>query len=95
MTETAKKTKREKIDAYWKKKRETVRHDEVVGGGSFVFRRDKSDGRLVFPSVPFEHPTLDSAIIEAQRLAKEFPGETFCVVGQVATTDDPYLDQLK
>lgn len=64
---------------------------EVVGGGYIVFRRGKKWGRVRITGKdwmkffqPFEWPTEDAALLEAERLAKKHPGEKFCVFQQVA-----------
>lgn len=59
---------------------------EVVGGGFIVFRRHRDSGRVAAPSdgLPFEHPTLEAATLEAARLADKHPGKRFCVFTQVA-----------
>lgn len=55
------------------------RPGEVVGGGTFIFRR--GDGtRRVRPSMwPYEHGSVESAKVEAERLARAFPGYRFDV----------------
>lgn len=65
---------------------------EVVGGGYVVFRRGKKWGRIRIKTEavkswffsPFEWPTEDDAIREADRLSKKHPGEKFCVFKQVS-----------
>lgn len=51
------------------------RRNEKVGGGHFVFRRGGRTGRIktghiVHGALPFEHPDIDSARTEAERLQK-------------------------
>ncbi|MEZ2132522.1 MULTISPECIES: hypothetical protein [unclassified Sinorhizobium] len=58
------------------------RKNEKLGGGVFVFRRGRA-GRIHPTTWPFEHPTEDSAIVEAGRLAK-MTGDTFEVYSRVA-----------
>lgn len=62
-----------------------VRNKECVGGGYFVFRRGKKTGRIGIrlKTMPFEHPSLESAQAEAARLASLNPGEVFKVFHQV------------
>lgn len=58
---------------------------EKIGAGYFVFRRHKRSGRIA-PNprgVPFEHETAEAAMLEAGRLADQFPGETFEVFRSV------------
>lgn len=59
---------------------------EVVGGGFVVFRRHRDSGRVAAPhdGLPFEHPSIEAATMEAARLADKFPGRRFCVFRQVA-----------
>ena len=59
---------------------------EVVGGGFVIFRRSTDTGRIR-PSntFPFEHPSMEAAQAEADRLTKANPGETFAVFQQVST----------
>ncbi len=61
------------------------RNGEEVGGGHFVFRRGDSTGRIRPCMWPFEHPSYDSALVEAARLHKEHGGtfEVFVRVGRV------------
>lgn len=61
------------------------RDHETIGGGHFVFRRTKNTGRIRAPEWPFEHPTLDAAQAERDRLAEKFPGENFVVISQAAS----------
>jgi hypothetical protein len=60
------------------------RAGEKVGGGWFVFRRGRRTGRIRPSNFPFEHPTQESAMLEARRLAYAHPGLRFCVIGQFA-----------
>lgn len=65
------------------------RHNELIGGGYFVFKRGGRTGRIktgniVRGKMPFEHPTLDSAMTEANRL-QSIHGGTYDVFGRVAT----------
>ena len=59
------------------------RKGEKIGGGWFVFRRGKKTGRIGTRqnTMPFEHPTEESAFIEAKRLAALHPGEKYSVFG--------------
>lgn len=65
-----------------KHSRPSPRRNEKIGGGHFVFRRGR-EGRVHPNQWPFEHPTDDSAIAEAGRLAK-MTGDTFEVYSRVA-----------
>ncbi|MAM60827.1 MAG: hypothetical protein CMH11_04990 [Maritimibacter sp.] len=56
-----------------------TREGESIGGGYIVFRRGGGTGRIRCPEYPFEHPTFEAAINERDRLAAQFPGETFQV----------------
>lgn len=60
------------------------RYNEQVGGGYFVFRRHPTEGRVFPAKMPFEHPSLDSAMAEASRL-QSLHGGTYDVFGRVAT----------
>lgn len=67
------------------------RDGEMIGGGFFVFRRGKTTGRIsrgALNTLPFEHPTLDAATAEADRLAGLYPGETFAVFQQYSLHPD-------
>ncbi len=66
------------------------RNGEEVGGGHFVFRRGDSTGRIRPCMWPFEHPSYDSALVEAARLHSEHGGtyDVLSVCGQVSTTPD-------
>lgn len=60
-----------------------ARPGEEIGGGYFVFRRGKRTNRIRPPAFySFEHPSLESALAEANRLAADRPGETFAVFAQ-------------
>ena len=55
------------------KKHPRPRRNEKVGGGHFVFRRGGRTGRIKTGAImagkmPFEHPSLESARAEAERL---------------------------
>lgn len=52
------------------KKHSRPRRNEKVGGGHFVFRRGDRNGRVTPSGYPFEHPSVDSALTEADRLQK-------------------------
>lgn len=56
-----------------------ARDGESIGSGFFVFRRGGRTGRIRCPEYPFEHPTLEAATAERERLAEKYPGETFQV----------------
>lgn len=66
-----------------KEKRSRVRSGEKVGGKFFVFKRDKSDGRVTVPVIPFERPDFASAMEAAEKLKAEFTDEVFEVYGCV------------
>lgn len=56
------------------KKKSRPRRNEKVGGGHFVFRRGERNGRVTPSGYPFEHPNIDSARTEAERLQKQNGG---------------------
>lgn len=60
------------------------RTGEKIGGGHFVFRRGDSTGRIRPCEWPFEHPNMESARQEAERLHGEYGG-VFDVVSVSAT----------
>lgn len=70
---------------------------EVVGGGFIVFRRHSTSGRVSAPSdgLPFEHPTLEAAAMEADRLADLNPGKRFCVFRQVVDAVCPVEETIE
>jgi len=55
------------------------RKGEEIGGGYFVMRRGKKTGRVGVSAntLPFEHPSLASALTEAKRLSEVNKGETY------------------
>lgn len=55
------------------------RSGEKIGGGFFVLRRGGKSGRVRCPEFPFEHPSLDAAMAEAERLRAKYPDERFQV----------------
>ena len=68
-------------------KKRRQRHNELVGGGHFVFCRGGRTGRIktgaiMAGKIPFEHPTLESATAEAIRLS-ELHGRSFVVLSQI------------
>lgn len=67
------------------------RHNEQVGGGFFVFRRGTRTGRIKTGhikagNIPFEHPSLKSALAEAERLA-ELHGGKFDILSSAHQID--------
>lgn len=62
------------------------RDGEVVGGGFFVFRRGDGTGRIRPCMWPYEHPSIESAQREAERLAQEFGGR-FDVFGYATSAE--------
>jgi len=72
------------------------RAGEKIGGGFFVFRRGKKSGRVRAPEWPFEHPTLEAAETERNRLCDKFPGEWFVVFrGVSASRTDRVIDDSR
>lgn len=69
---------------------ENARAGEMIGGGYIVFRRGTEHGRIrpttkgKTTMLPFEHPTMESAMDEMKRLAALHVGQEFCVFEQVA-----------
>ena len=61
---------------------------EVVGGGYIIFRRGKRTGRLGVKkyAIIFEHPSMDAALAEVERLTILNPGEKFVVFKEVSET---------
>lgn len=67
--------------------KERSKFGEKIGGGYFVFRRGKKTGRIAHGNnLPLEHPTLESAKKESDRLASINEGEKFAVFNQVWET---------
>lgn len=62
------------------------RPGELIGGGFIVIRRGNRTGRLRVPEWPFEHPTLEAAMAECDRLSEAHPGEVFEVYRRVAAS---------
>lgn len=57
---------------------------EVIGGGYFVYRRGKKTNRISIASkLPFEHPSFEAAVREADRLHSLMPNEKFAVIGEM------------
>lgn len=65
------------------------REGEKVGAGFFVFRRGRTSKRIKMSFIPFEHPTLESAHAEAERLCALHPGQTFEVFGTLMIISHP------
>ena len=62
-------------------RRSRKRKGEVIGGGYFVYRRGKRTGRISIASkLPFEHPSFEAALQEADRLHALEPKESFGVM---------------
>ncbi len=68
----------------------TPRQGEMIGGGWVIFRRGKTTGRIGNPRKnqsgsrpPFEYPTKQAALIEAERLSDANPTIEYCVFEQV------------
>jgi hypothetical protein len=57
---------------------------EQIGARWLVFKRGDRTGRIENRGVPFEHPTLESAITEARRLRRLYGGH-YDVVGIYAS----------
>jgi hypothetical protein len=57
------------------------RPGEQIGGGFLIFRRGKKTGRVGKKegTLPFEHPSLESAQKEVKRLMELFPEEVFTI----------------
>lgn len=75
--------KKERMLEFYRKKRERVREGEAIAGGFIVLAIDPESGRVMPPPVPFEHPSLMSAIASGRELAKENAGREFVVYGRV------------
>lgn len=74
------------------------RTDEMIGGGYFVFRRYTGTHRIKMASTPFEHPTRDSATVQANALAAANPGMQFDVFGPMGTAyvePEPMADAVQ
>lgn len=68
----------------WLKDARKPRDGEAIGGGYFVFRRGKRTDRIKASWFPFEHASEADAVKQAEKLAKNHPGEKFVVVAQIA-----------
>lgn len=75
----------------WLKNPKKERVGETIGGGWFVFRRGGSTGRIRPSMWPFEYGSEDAAADQASQLARDHPGQTFIVVGQVRACLAPAL----
>lgn len=56
-----------------------ARPNEQIGGGFFIFRRGSTTGRIKtgyikHGKMPFEHPSLEAATAEAERLGALYGG---------------------
>lgn len=58
--------------------------DAAIGGGYAIMRRN-SVGRLRAPRCPYEHPSAESAISEARRMAELNPGREYVAVQIIST----------
>lgn len=57
---------------------------EEIGGGYIIARRESTNGRIkISATLPFEHPSMEAAQTEAQRLSEKYPGQTYIVLGQM------------
>jgi len=54
-----------------------------IGGGFIIHRRNKRNGKYQPGRAPHEHGSLEIAKAEAERLAQNNPGHSFCVMQQV------------
>ena len=63
------------------------RPGEQVGAGWFVFRRGAYANRIKPGALPFEHPTVESALEEKDRLEKLFPDCKFSIFAEVDAPD--------
>lgn len=80
------------------KKHPRPRRNEKVGGGHFVFKRGRRTGRIKTGAIlagrmPFEHPSIESAVAEAERLHGLYGGRyevfsTSAVIDGVEAGDD-------
>lgn len=61
----------------WLKDPRKSRAGEAIGGGHFVFRRGDGSNRIRPSMWPFEYASAEEARVEADRLAREFPGYRF------------------
>ena len=57
-----------------RRRKKKQRKNECIGGGHFVFKRNKISGRIHPNNYAFEHPNHASALNEAERLHKEDGG---------------------
>lgn len=71
-----------------KKRKQRQRKNEKIGGGHFVFKRNKTSGRIHPNNFAFEHPNHASALAEAERLHKEDGGH-YNVVSVANCIGDP------
>lgn len=60
-----------------------VRKGELVGAGYFVHRRGNYANRIKPSKLPFEHPTLGSALLEKKRLEELNPQNTYSIFKEV------------
>jgi len=60
-----------------------TRTGEVVGNGFFIFRRGEKANRIKPGHMPYEHPTLESARTERDRLSAANPGKKYHIFSQV------------
>jgi hypothetical protein len=60
-----------------------VRKGEQIGGGFFVFRRGTMANRIKPSERPFEHPSMESAIAERDRLNEANPHLKYAVFAEV------------
>lgn len=60
-----------------------TRPGEIVGSGFFIFRRGEKANRIKPGPMPYEHPTMESAVAERDRLAEGNPGKKYHIFQQV------------
>ena len=69
----------------WLKDPKKAREGEVIGGGFWIFRRGDGTKRIRPAMWPFEYGSIADAQKQAEKLARNHPGETFIIVGQCDT----------
>ena len=60
-----------------------VRKGEEIGGGFFVFRRGTKAHRIKPSERPYEHPSMESAVAERDRLRELYPELKYSIFQEI------------
>lgn len=77
-----------------RRRKKNQRKNERIGGGHFVFKRNKKSGRIHPNNYAFEHPNHTAALKEAERLHRETGDryDVLSVANCVGESDEVHYD---